>query len=105
MVILLEQPFCFVALILDLKKDMHKPSKCICFTPSYSIKHPTIKVELQNLGNRRIETDIFKTITMDSENFEFISDIKRVKLFSKFYFCSCVIINKSQVEIRPSNID
>ena len=55
-----------------LKKDMHKRAKRIGFTPSYSIKHPTIKVELQNLGNRRIETDMFKTITMDYENFEFI---------------------------------
>ena len=55
-----------------LKKDMQKLAKRIGFTPSYSIKHPTIKVELQNSGNRRIETDMFKTITMDYENFEFI---------------------------------
>ena len=55
-----------------LKKDMHKRVKRIGFIPSYSIKHPTIKVELQNLGNRIIETDMFKTITMDYENFEFI---------------------------------
>ena len=55
-----------------LKKDMHKRAKRIGFTPSYSIKHPTIKVELQNSGNKRIETDMFKTITMDYENFEFI---------------------------------
>ncbi len=56
----------------QLKKDMHKRAKRIGFIPSYSIKHPTIKVELQNLGNRRIETDMFKTITIDYENFEFI---------------------------------
>ena len=31
-----------------------------------------IPKQWQNLGNRRIETDIFKTITMDYENFEFI---------------------------------
>ena len=55
-----------------LKKDMHKRAKRIGFTPSYSIKHPTIKVQLQNSFNRRIETDMFKTITMDYENFEFI---------------------------------
>ena len=55
-----------------LKKDMHKRAKRIGFTPSYSIKHPTIKVELQNSSNRRIEADMFKTITMDYENFEFI---------------------------------
>ena len=55
-----------------LRKDMHKRAKRIGFTPSYSIKHPTIKVQLQNSFNRRIETDMFKTITMDYENFEFI---------------------------------
>ena len=55
-----------------LKKDMHKRAKRIGFTPSYSIKHPTIKVELQNQGNRKIYTDMFKTITLDYENFEFI---------------------------------
>ena len=55
-----------------LKKDMHKRAKRIGFIPSYSIKNPTIKVELQNLGNRRIETKMFKTITIDYENFEFI---------------------------------
>ena len=55
-----------------LKKDMHKRAKRIGFTPSYSIKHPTIKVELQNLVNKKIAIDMFKTITMDYENFEFI---------------------------------
>ena len=55
-----------------LKKDMHKRAKRIGFTPSYSIKHPNIKVELQNSGNRRIGTDMFKTKTVDYENFEFI---------------------------------
>jgi len=55
-----------------LKKDMHRRAKRIGFTPSYSIKHPTIKVELQNLGNRRIKKDLFNTITMGYENFEFI---------------------------------
>ena len=55
-----------------LKKDMHKRAKRIGFIPSYSIKHPTIKVELQNSGNRGIETDTFKTITINYENFEFI---------------------------------
>ena len=55
-----------------LKKDMHKRAKRIGFTPSYSIKHPTVKVELHNSGNRRIGTDMFKTKTVDYENFEFI---------------------------------
>jgi len=55
-----------------LKKDMHKRAKRIGFIPSYSIKHPTIKVELQNLVNKKIAIDMFKTITMGYENFEFI---------------------------------
>ena len=66
------QPILFCSCDPRLKKDMHKRSKKIGFTPSYWIKHPTIKIELQNLGNRRIEKDLFKTITMDYENFEFI---------------------------------
>ena len=55
-----------------LKKDLHKRAKHIGFTPSYSIKHPSFKVELQNFRNKKIETERFKTITMDYENFEFI---------------------------------
>ena len=55
-----------------LKKDLHKRAKRIGFNPSYSIKHPFIKVELQIFGNRKIETDRFKTITMNYKNFEFI---------------------------------
>ena len=62
----------FFGCYLRLKKDMHKRAKRIGFTPFYSFKHPTIKVELQNLGNKRIEADMFKTITMNYENFEFI---------------------------------
>tara|TARA_B100000575_G_C23042194_1_gene599874 strand:+ start:219 stop:506 length:288 start_codon:yes stop_codon:yes gene_type:complete len=54
----------------QLKKDMHKRAKRVGLNPAYSIKHPTIKVELQN--NRKIETDEYKTISMDYENFEFI---------------------------------
>ena len=49
---------------------MHKRAKRVGLKPSYSIKHPTIKVELQN--NRKIETDKYKTISMDYEHFEFI---------------------------------
>ena len=56
----------------QLKKDMHKRAKRIGFKPSYSIKNPTIKVQLQNLSNRKIEKDIYKTINMDHANFEFI---------------------------------
>ena len=54
----------------QVKKDMHKRAKRIGLNPSYSIKHPTLKVELKN--NRKIETDIYRTITIDYEHFEFI---------------------------------
>jgi len=39
----------------QLKKDMNKRAKRLGLNPSYSIKHPTIKVELKN--NKKIETD------------------------------------------------
>ena len=54
----------------QLKKDLHKRAKKLGLNPAYSIKHPTIKVELKN--NKRIETDIYRTISMDYEHFEFI---------------------------------
>ena len=54
----------------QLKKDMHKRAKRLGLNPAYSIKHPTIKFELKN--NKRIETDRYKTISMDYEHFEFI---------------------------------
>tara|TARA_Y100000766_G_C18895704_1_gene600803 strand:- start:1666 stop:1959 length:294 start_codon:yes stop_codon:yes gene_type:complete len=55
-----------------LKRDMHKRAKRIGLNPSYAIKHPTIKVELQNARNKIIERDKFKTTTMDYEHFELI---------------------------------
>ena len=54
----------------QLKRDMHKRAKRIGLNPVYSIKHPTIKVELQN--KLKIEIDKYKTISMDYEHFEFI---------------------------------
>ena len=54
----------------QVKKDMHKRAKRIGLNPSYSIKHPTLKVELKN--NRKIEIDAYRTITIDYEHFEFI---------------------------------
>ena len=54
----------------QLKKDMHKRAKRVGFTPAYSIKHPTIKVELKN--NRKIEKNKYQTISLDYEHFEFI---------------------------------
>ena len=54
----------------QVKKDMHKRAKRLGLNPAFSIKHPTIKVELQN--TRKIETDKDKTISMGYEHFEFI---------------------------------
>ena len=54
----------------QIKKDMHKRAKRVGLNSAYSIKHPTIKVELQN--NIKIETDKYKTINMHYEHFEFI---------------------------------
>tara|TARA_Y100001978_G_C23618567_1_gene397259 strand:- start:423 stop:710 length:288 start_codon:yes stop_codon:yes gene_type:complete len=54
----------------QIKKDMHKRAKSLGLKPAYSIKHPTIKVELQN--NKKIEIDKWKTIIMDYEYFDFI---------------------------------
>ena len=54
----------------QLKKDMHKRAKRLGLNPTYSSKNPTIKVELKN--NKKIETDRYKTISMDYEHFEFI---------------------------------
>tara|TARA_B100000212_G_scaffold248558_1_gene189963 strand:+ start:82 stop:366 length:285 start_codon:yes stop_codon:yes gene_type:complete len=53
----------------QVKKDMHKRAKRVGLNPAYSSKHPTIKVEL---NNRKIETDKYKTTTIDYEHFEFI---------------------------------
>ena len=49
---------------------MHIRAKRIGLNPSYSIKHPTLKVELKN--NKKIETDAYRTITIGYEHFEFI---------------------------------
>ena len=49
---------------------MHKLAKRVGLNPSYSIKHPTIKVELKN--NRKIEKNKYQTISLDYEHFEFI---------------------------------
>ena len=54
----------------QLKKDMHKQAKRVGLNPAYSIKHPTIKVEVKNNG--RIKTDKYETIIINYEHFEFI---------------------------------
>ena len=63
----------------QVKKDMHKRAKRIGLNPSYSIKHPTLKVELKN--NRKIESDTFRTITIGYEHFEFICRTLESKKF------------------------
>lgn len=57
----------------EVKKDMHKRAKRVGLNPTYKIKHPTIKVELKNNGT--IETDKFKTISIDYEHFDFFLPI------------------------------
>ena len=49
---------------------MHKQAKRVGLNPAYSIKHPTIKVEVKNNG--RIKTDKYETIIINYEHFEFI---------------------------------
>ena len=56
----------------QLKKDMHKLAKSIGLKPYYSIKHPTLKVELQNFNSREIKIDKYKTTIIDYENFEYL---------------------------------
>ena len=63
----------------QLKKDMHKRAKRVGLNPSYSMKHPTIKVELRN--NSNIETDIYRTITIGYDHFEFICKYLESKKF------------------------
>tara|TARA_B100000575_G_scaffold205182_1_gene166624 strand:+ start:85 stop:384 length:300 start_codon:yes stop_codon:yes gene_type:complete len=63
----------------QVKKDMHKRAKRIGLNPSYSIKHPTLKVELKN--NRRIETDTYRTIIIGYDHFEVICRTLETKKF------------------------
>ena len=63
----------------QVKKDMHKRAKRVGLNPSYSIKHPTIKVALKN--NSKIETDIFRTIIIGYDHFEFICRYLESKKF------------------------
>ena len=63
----------------QVKKDMPKRAKRIGLNPSYSIKHPTLKVELKN--NRKIVTDTHRTITIGYDHFEFICKILETKKF------------------------
>ena len=64
------EPLLFCGCHPQVKKDMHKRAMRLGLNPTYSSKNPTIKVELKN--NKKIETDRYKTISMDYEHFEFI---------------------------------
>ena len=61
----------------QVKKDMHKRAKRIGLNPSYSIKHPTLKVELKN--NRKIEADTYRTTIIGYDHFEYICRILETK--------------------------
>tara|TARA_Y100001978_G_scaffold170807_1_gene160308 strand:+ start:271 stop:558 length:288 start_codon:yes stop_codon:yes gene_type:complete len=52
------------------KKDIYKRVKRLGLSPTYSIKNATIKVKLRN--NTKIETDKYKTISMNYKHFDFI---------------------------------
>ena len=51
------------------KRDLHSEAKKAGFQPVYSMKHPTIKVLMKRSGSRKIDTDKFKTNTIDIEQF------------------------------------
>ena len=51
------------------KRDLHSEAKKTGFQPVYSIKHPTIKVLMKRSVSRKIDTDKFKTNTIDIEQF------------------------------------
>ena len=63
----------------QVKKDMHKRAKRIGLNPSYSIKHPTLKVELKN--KKKIETDKYRTIIIGYDHFEVICRTLETKKF------------------------
>ncbi|ABM71932.1 possible Vanadium/alternative nitrogenase delt [Prochlorococcus marinus str. MIT 9515] len=54
------------------KRGLHSEAKKVGFKPVYSMKHPSIKVVMQKSSSRKIETDKFKTITIDIEHFWYL---------------------------------
>ncbi len=50
-------------------RDLHSEAKKAGFNPVYSMKHPSVKVVMKRSSLRKIETDKFKTITIDLEHF------------------------------------
>ena len=53
----------------DLTEQGISEAKKAGFKPVYSMKHPSIKVLMQRSSSRKIETDKFKTTTIDIEHF------------------------------------
>ena len=51
------------------KRDLHSQAKKVGLKPVYTMKHPSIKVVIKSSSLRKIETDKFKTITIDLEHF------------------------------------
>ena len=51
------------------KKNLHSEAKKVGFKPVYTSKHPAIKVVMRRTSSRKIETDKFKTTTIDIEHF------------------------------------
>ena len=54
------------------KRDLHREAKKVGFKPVYSMKHPSIKVVMQRSSSRKIETDKFKTTTINIEDFWYL---------------------------------
>ena len=54
------------------KKDLHSEAKKAGFKPVYSMKHPSVKVVMRRSNSRKIETDKFKTTTIDIEHFWYL---------------------------------
>ena len=51
------------------KRNLHSEAKKSGFIPVYSMKNPSIKIVLQRSSSRKIETEKFKTTTIDVEHF------------------------------------
>ena len=51
------------------KRDLHSEAKKAGFQPVYSMKYPTIKVLMKKSVSKKIDTDKFKTNTIDIEQF------------------------------------
>ena len=57
------------------KRNLYSEAKKLEFKVVYSMKHPSIKVVMQSLSLKKIETNKFKTTTIDIEYFGICADI------------------------------